>query len=334
MPPTNFILAIRRQMIIELKSKVSITQTLPCEPGSARMVSWALRFPAMFPGRVPCPHPQVPRPGPPPRPANSDPAATDIYTHREFAPRCSAPSDRPSPKAEVGELQVPQQRAPNAPHSGGRSQSLLGDPGLGARGPAPERRQAPRRLQLSRRRRPQTQTPSAPGRLPLPSPRCPIPPWPRGTPQATLRPGPALGAPRPHLLRVLCPSVPTGPTRPPQGPPPHTRPPQRRQPRDTASRRPDAALSQCRWGQRAPGLGRPASRPSEPLPGAGPVVGRPPCPAPRAPEALTVSPSRGQACTRRSQDLPPAPRRPETPPSLSPGLAGTAAHGSPHRGYF
>lgn len=59
------------------------------------------------------------RPGTPPRPSNSDPAATDIYTHREFAPRCAAPSDRPSSRAEVGGPQVPQQRAPNAPQSEG-----------------------------------------------------------------------------------------------------------------------------------------------------------------------------------------------------------------------
>lgn len=349
MSPTNFILAVPRQTIIELKGKVPSYRTNPslrarvrldvggqtasCPSSAPRSPRRSRSAPAGAPGPGRLTDPPTAAPPPP------------LTSPRgEFAARRSAPPDRPPPEAEVGGLPVPQQASAERPPLGGEGVNPFGETRASGRGVPPRNGArppgdssnfpggdvpAPNALRAR-------EAPAAESALPGPAP---APRHPSGTPPAPLRPGPALGAPRPHPVRAPGPSVRTGPDpTPSRAASPHPARPSAASPRHglrPAGRRPVPASpgpagsvprSPCIPPQRATAPGQPRHRKA--------ARSGTPSPEPRAPAALTVSPSRGQACTRRSQDPPPAPRRPETPPSLSPGLAGTAAHGSPHRGYF
>lgn len=194
----------------------------------------------------------------------------------------------------MGRLQVPQQRAPNAPHSGGRGSIPSGRPGPRGAGSRPGKAPGPRETPPTFREvtsRPRT--PCAPGRLPQPSPRCPIPPRPRDTPPVPLRPGPASGHPAPTPSGRPAPRC--GPDRPDplQSRLPAPRPPQRRQPapRPPASRTPPCPSVAGASGLRASVALHPAPASHSPRP-APSSEGRPvrhpqpPAPSPSGPHRV------------------------------------------------
>ena len=118
---------------IELKDKVSITENLPCEPGSTLdgRPGGSERFPmlTLVPRDVSL-HRRESAPEGAPSPghllAPSTEPASDTHTHTPTHTESSAPLDQPSSKTEVREL-LPT-RAQNAPCS--RGQSLREDPCL------------------------------------------------------------------------------------------------------------------------------------------------------------------------------------------------------------
>lgn len=151
-------------------------------------------------------------------------------------------------------------------------------------------------------------------------------------------PGPPSGHPAPTTAGAS--PLHADPARPPRAASPHpTRPAAARpRPRPPASRTPPCPA--VPGAPRAPLLGRAAPRPSAPRPLPGPLAETPPPPAPSArwTEPRRRGPHRvSGAADGRAHAAARASHQRSAPPgaaSFSPGLAGTSAHGSPHRGYF
>ncbi|XP_028728694.1 vegetative cell wall protein gp1-like [Peromyscus leucopus] len=148
-----------------------------------------------------------------------------------------------------------------------------------------------------------------------PSPRPPA----AAAATAPAAPGPARGTPPPPRAAA--------PLRFPEGPPPRRAP--RAQPRPGPRSPAGAPPRRCR---------SPAPQPRTPAP---PISARPdPLPSrrhhiPAAHSPLTGSPLQpAGAHTPQPRPGPPQHSAPPGAASFSPGLAGTSAHGSPHRGYF
>ncbi|XP_045863753.1 basic proline-rich protein-like [Meles meles] len=284
---------------------------------------------------------RCPQPGPPPGPPQIPTRPlTSPHTRREFGPKCSARFDQPSPKAEVGELlQVqPQRRAPPARGVNSFGETRAGTAG-GRKGPSgvpPRRGSGPPGNSLNFQGGVVHHRPPAPNAVRARGgssrgARAAEPP--SASPRHRSDPGPALGAPRPHHRGRLAPPRPPRATTQSRLPAPH--PHCRRAPGTPAPGQPDAAQP-CR--PRSPG--RAAPRPSAPKPLPGPLAETPP---PLAPPASRTAPrQRGPhrvsgAAGERTHAAAPASHQRSAPPgaaSFSPGLAGTSAHGSPHRGYF
>lgn len=183
---------------------------------------------------------------------------------------------------------------------------------------------------------PQPQTRCAPGEAPHAEPARPSLAQPaRDTGQT---PGPPSGHPAPTIAGAS--PLRAHPARPPRAASPHPTLPAaaRPGPRPPASRTPPSPA--VPGAPRAPLLGRAAHRPSAPQPLPGPLAETPP---PLAPPASRTAPRRrgphrvSGAAGERTHAAARASHQRSAPPgaaSFSPGLAGTSAHGSPHRGYF
>lgn len=294
--------------------------------------------PATSPRTVGSPHPQVPPaqatfwPQVPNRPVTH----THTNTHREFR------SVRPTFFQNRSEGTSSNKSAKRLPQQGsvasGRPLPRTARLSKGPSGVSPQRAFGPPGNSLNfqggdvRHRPPAPDATCAPGGSERPA-RAAAPP--SAGPRRPSALGPALGAPRPH---------PHGRRRPRRdhcSPPPRTPPgpPQRASAPAPASGTPRRAA--VPGAPRAPLPSGAAPRPGAPQPSPGPLAETqppraPPTPTNRAlsPAALTRSPAnaggRAHAAARA--------RHPRSAPpgaaSFSPGLAGTSAHGSPHRGYF
>lgn len=334
-------------------------KTFPASRDLLRWTSWVRAVSGSlcspFPPRDVSPHCRASAPAGAPSPghllAPSTDPATDIHTHihihthtatdihRHMHTQSSTPLDQPSPKQKWGNFFESNNSAKRPPHPPvnrfGETPASHWKIRKTALGRSPtERLRAPRELlQLSRRRRPppppSPKHGARPGRLLAPSLRGRASLHRPATPLQTS--GPPSGHPAPTSAGALPLASDPDATTARRLPSPH--PPRRRAPRPllSASRTPHRPA--VPGAPQAPLLGRVASLPGAPSPLAEtpPLRPRGLSSAARGPHRLSgAAGGRTQAATgsRHQRSAPPGAA------SFSPGLVGTSAHGSPHRGYF